>query len=88
MGYQWACLEVQGLVNQSLSLSTKKDHMFMAEASSALCQWVKAVQLAIDCLGKSVAEQSRLLEDAWKVGMEIPKDILALYPPRGSKGTH
>ena len=26
-GYQRACLEVQGLVNQSLSLSTKKDHM-------------------------------------------------------------
>ena len=84
-GYQWACLEVQGLVNQSLSLSTEKDRRFMAEASTALCQWVKAVQLAIDCLRKSVAEQFHLLEDAWKVGMEIMKEILALYPLEGKK---
>ena len=63
-GYQWACLEVQGLVNQSLSLSTEKDRMFMAEASTALHRWVKAVQPTIDCHGKSVAEQSHLLEDA------------------------
>ena len=41
-GYQWACLEVQGLVNQSLSLSTEKDHRFVAEASTTLCWWVKA----------------------------------------------
>ena len=84
-GYQQACLEVQGLVNQSLSLSTEKDHRFMAEASTTLCRWVKAVQLVIDCLGKSVAEQSHLLEDARKVGMEITKEILALYPPEGKK---
>ena len=54
-GYQRACLEVQGLFNQFLSLSTEKDRRFVAEASTALCRWVKAVQLAIDCLGKSVA---------------------------------
>ena len=84
-GYQWACLEVQGLVNQSLSLSTEKDRRFMAEASTALRWWVKAVQPAIDCLGKSVAEQSHLLEDARKAGMEITKEILALYPPEGKK---
>ena len=84
-GYQQACLEVQGLVNQSLSLSTKKDHMFMAEASTALHQWVKAVQLVTDCLRKNVAELSRLLEDTRKVGMEIMKEILALYPLEGKK---
>ena len=84
-GYQRACLEVQGLVNQSLSLSTKKDHRFVAEASTALHRWVKVVQLAIDCLGKSVAEQSHLLEDAPKAGMEITKEILALYPLEGKK---
>ena len=84
-GYQWACLEVQGLVNQSLSLSTEKDCRFVEEASTALRRWVKAVQLEIDCLGKSVAEQSCLLEDAWKAGIEITKEILALYPPEGKK---
>ena len=84
-GYQWACLEVQGLVNQSLNLSTKKDCRFVAEASTALHWWVKAVQQAIDCLGKNVAKQSRLLKDAQKVGMEITKDILALYPLEGEK---
>ena len=57
-GYQRACLEVQGLVNQSLSLSTEKDRMFVAEASTALCRWVKAVQPAIDCLGKSMLPSS------------------------------
>ena len=85
VGYQWTCLEVQGLVNQSLSLSTEKDCRFVAEASTTLCQWVKAVQLVIDCLEKSVAEQSCLLEDARKVGMEITKEILAFYPLEGKK---
>ena len=55
-GYQRACLEVQGLVNQSLSLSTEKDHRFVAEASTALSRWVKVVQPVIDCLRKSIAE--------------------------------
>ena len=85
--YQWACLEVQGLVKQSLDLTTEKDHKFVAEESTALCRWVKAVQPAIDCLGKSMAEQSCLLEDAWKAGMQIIKDILALYPPEDIKNT-
>ena len=52
----------------------------MAGASPALHRWVKAIQLAIDCLRKSMAEQSQLLEDARKAGMDITKDILALYP--------
>ena len=64
-GYQWACLEVQGLVNQYLSLSTEKDHRFIAESSTALRWWVKAVQLVIDCLRKSVAKQSHLLEGGY-----------------------
>ena len=55
-GYQQACLEVQGLVRQSLDNSTSKDHKFVAEASITLYQWVKAVKSAIDCLDKSVAE--------------------------------
>ena len=59
----------------------------MAEASTALRWWVRAVQPAIDCLAKSVAEQSRLLEDAQKAGMQITKDILGLYPPEGKKET-
>ena len=82
-GYQWACLEVQGMVNQSLNLSIAKNHVFVAEASTALHRWVRAVQPAMDCFGKSVAKQSCLLEDAWKVGMKITKDILALYSPEG-----
>ena len=56
--YEKACLEVQGLVKQSLEEVTSKDRDFVAEVSSALCCWVKAVQPAIDCLGKSVAKQS------------------------------
>ena len=83
--YQQACLEVQGLVNQSLSLSTEKDRRFIAEASTALRQWVKAVQPAIDCLRKSIAKQSHLLEDTRKAGMEITKEILAFYSLEGKK---
>ena len=60
-GYTKACIEVQGLVEQSLEKITSKDHDFVVGASTALRQWIKAVQLAIDCLGKSVAEQSHLL---------------------------
>ena len=62
-GYQRPCLEVQGLVKQSLNLSTHKDHKFMMEASTVLRRWMKAVQPAIDCLGKSMAKQSRL----WRI---------------------
>ena len=79
-GYAKACIEVQGLVKQSLEKITSKDRDFMAGASTALCWWVKAIQPAIDCLGKSMAEQSQLLEDAWKARMNITKDILALCP--------
>ena len=86
-GFQRACLEVQGLVRQYLNRSTYKDRKFVAEASTALCQWVKAVQLAINCLDKSIAKQSRLLEDARKAGMQITKDILAIYSPEDKKET-
>ena len=34
-----------------------------------------------------MAEQSHLLEDAQKAGMQIVKDILALYPPEDKKDT-
>ena len=36
-GYQWACLDVQGLVRQSLALSTEKDCKFVASASLSRC---------------------------------------------------
>ena len=78
-GYQQACLEVQGLISQSLDHSTQKDHKFVAEVSTALRQWVRAVQPAIDCLDKNVAKQCHLLEAAHKAGMQITKDILGLY---------
>ena len=84
-GYQLACLEVQGFIRQSLDRSTHKDHKFIAEVSTALCQWVEAIQPAIDCLDKSVAKQSRLLEDAWRAGMQITEDILGLYSPEDKK---
>ena len=78
--YKKACIEVQGIVKQSLEGITAKDHDFIAGASSALHQWVKAVQPKIDCLGKSMAKQSHQLKDARKAGMEITKDILSLCP--------
>ena len=34
-GYQWACLEVQGLVNQSLSLSTRSIHRTLPVGESS-----------------------------------------------------
>ena len=86
-GYQRACLEVQGLVRQSIDRSTYKDRKFVVEASTALRQWVKVVQPAIDCLDKSVAKQSHLLEDTRKAIMQITKDILGLYSPEDKKKT-
>ena len=86
-GYQWACLEVQDLVSQSLDRSTQKDHNFMAKVSTVLCQWVQAVQPAIDCLNKNVAERSCLLEAARKAGMQITKDILGLYSLENKEDT-
>ena len=59
----------------------------MMEASTTLHRWGRVVQLAIDCLGKSMAEQTRLLEDARKAGMQIVKDILALNPLEDKKDT-
>ena len=57
-GYAKACIEVQRTVKQSLEKITSKDRDFVAGTSTALCKWVRVVQLAIDYLGKSVAEQS------------------------------
>ena len=38
VGYEKACLEVEGIVKQSLVKITSKDHDFVAEASAALHQ--------------------------------------------------
>ena len=48
---------------------------------------MKVVQPAIDCLDKSVAKQSHLLEDTQKAGMQITKDILGLYSLEDKKKT-
>ena len=78
-GYGKACITVQGIVRKFLMKTTGKDGDFVAGASSALRWLVKAVQPAIDCLGKSMTEQSLLLEGTWSAEMEITKEILSLY---------
>ena len=49
-------------------------------ALATICRWVKAVHPAINCMGESLEEQSRLLQEARKVGKEATEDILALLP--------
>ena len=67
-GYQWACKEVQTIVRKSLRKSTAEDHTFVWGSSATICRWVWAVHLAMDCLGESIQEQSRLLQEARKAG--------------------
>ena len=43
---------------------------------------MQAVHPAMDCMNKSMAEQSHLLEKAQRVGKEVIEDILALLPAR------
>ena len=62
--YQEACKEVQTIVQKSLRNYTTIDRTFVWEASEAIRRWVKAVHLAMDCLGESLEEQSRLLQAA------------------------
>ena len=63
-GYQQACKEVQTIVRRSLRKSITLDHTFVWGASAAVRRWVKAVHLAMDCMGESLKEQSRLLQMA------------------------
>ena len=79
-GYQQACKEVQTIVRRSLKKSTAIDRTFVWGASAAICQWVKAIQPAMDCMGESLEEQSCLLQAAWQAGKEAMEDIVALLP--------
>ena len=69
---------------KSLRRSTTIDRTLLWGASAAICHWVWAVHLAMDCLEESIEEQSRLLQEAWKAGKEATKDILNLFPAEES----
>ena len=62
--YQEACKEVQTIGQKSLRKSTTVDRTFVWGASAAICWWVKAVHPTMDCMGESIEEQSRLLQEA------------------------
>ena len=68
--YQQACKEVQTIVQRSLRKSAAIDHTFVWGASAAVHRWVKAVHPAMDCMGESLEEQSRLLQMARQAGKE------------------
>ena len=51
-GYQQACKEVQNIVQRSMKKSTAMDCTFVWGASAAVRQWVRAVQPAMDCMGR------------------------------------
>ena len=82
--YQQACKEVQTIVRKSLRRSTALDCTFVWGASAAICCWEQAVHPAMDCLGESIEEQSRLLQEAQKAGKEAMEDILNLLPAEES----
>ena len=78
--YQEACKEVQTIVQKSLRKSTAVDCTFVWGALATICWWVKAVHPAMDCMGESMEEQSRLLQEDQKAGKEAMEDRLALLP--------
>ena len=78
--YQQACKEVQNIVRRSMKKSTAMDRMFVWGASATVCQWVQAVQPAMNCMEESLEEQVCLLQVARQAGKEATKDILALLP--------
>ena len=78
--YQEGCREVQTIVQRSLQKSTAIDCTFVWGALATIYQWVKAVHLAMDCMGESLEEQSRLLQEARQARKEATEDILALLP--------
>ena len=82
--YQQACKEVQTIVWRSLKKSTAIDCTFVGGASAAIRQWVRAIQLAMDCMGESLEEQSRLLQTGRQAGKEATEDILDLLPAEES----
>ena len=78
--YQQACKEVQNIVWRSMKKSTAMDHMFVWGALATIHRWVRAIQLAMDCMEESLEEQARLLQAARQAGKEAMEDILALLP--------
>ena len=82
--YQQVCKEVQNIVRRSMKKSTAMDHTFVWGALATVCWWVRAIQLAMDCMGESLEEQSRLLQMAQQAGKEAMEDILALLPAEES----
>ena len=82
--YQEACKEVQTIVRKSLRKSTTIGRTFVWGALAAIRRWVKAVHLAMDCMGESIEEQTRLLQEARQARKEATEDILALLPAEES----
>ena len=82
--YQEACKEVQTIIQRSLRKSTAIDRTFVWGASGAIRQWVRAVHLAMDCMGKSMDKQLLLLQAAHQAGKEATEDLLALLPEEES----
>ena len=63
-GYQDACKEVQKIVWRSLQRSTAEDRTFIWGSSGAIHWCVGAISPAMNCIGKSLEEQSLLLQAA------------------------
>ena len=78
--YQQVCKEVQNIVWRSMKKSTVMDHTFLWGALAAIHRWVRAIQLAMNCMEESLEEQAHLLQAAWQAGKEATEDILALLP--------
>ena len=82
--YQEACKEVQTIIRRFLRKSTAIDHTFVWGASGAIRRWVRAVHPAMDYMGKSMEQQSHLLQVACQAGKEATEDLLALLPEEES----
>ena len=82
--HQDACKEVQKIIWKSLQRSTTEDRTFILGSSGAIHWWVRAVSPATNCIGKSLEEQSLLLQVARETRKEAMEDILALLPKEDS----
>ena len=60
------------------------DRTFVWGASATIHRWVRAIQLAMDCIEESLEEQACLLQAARQAGKEATEDILALLPAEES----
>ena len=78
--YRVACDEIQAIVWKSLAKTTAEDQTFIYGASGAICQWLNSVKPAMDCMEKSVKDQTELLAEARKAGKDALDSILELIP--------